>query len=262
MLRQKMLSRSNPSPTAFRWRGGDVSRLEGFSDAVFGFAITLLIVSLEVPRTFNDLAATIQGFVGFAVCFILLALVWYDHYVFFRAYGLNDTLTVVLNLVLLFLVMFYVYPLKFLFTLLVSMFTGLGGQRHEQIIQQQQFPALMMIYGFGFVSVYSVFAMMWLNAYRQRDALELNEIERFDTKADIGSHVVLIALGVLSLVLAFFGTRWLVVASGLTYWGIGPSMAIYWGIVGRMRKKHEKRAIEMSRDASSTPLSETPPYPP
>jgi len=29
---------------AFRWRGGEISRLEGLSDAVFAFAVTLLVV--------------------------------------------------------------------------------------------------------------------------------------------------------------------------------------------------------------------------
>ena len=37
-------------------RGGrEVSRIEGFSDAVFGFALTLLVVSLEVPDNFDGL---------------------------------------------------------------------------------------------------------------------------------------------------------------------------------------------------------------
>jgi len=36
----------------FRWRGTHVSRIEGFTDAVFAFAVTLLVVALEVPHTF------------------------------------------------------------------------------------------------------------------------------------------------------------------------------------------------------------------
>ena len=38
-----------------RLRGREVSRIEGVSYAVFGFEITLLVVSLEVPNTFDEL---------------------------------------------------------------------------------------------------------------------------------------------------------------------------------------------------------------
>src|SRR3954469_10228981 len=115
-------SRSTQSPDAigFRERGRDVNRLESFSDAVFGFALTLLVVSLDVPKTFNDLVATMRGFPAFALCFLFLALIWNGHYRFCRRYGLNDGTTRFLTCVMLFLVLFYVYPLKFLFNFSIT----------------------------------------------------------------------------------------------------------------------------------------------
>ena len=46
-------------------RGRDVSRIEGFSDAVFGFALTLLVASIEVPPDFEALKLTLRGFLPF-----------------------------------------------------------------------------------------------------------------------------------------------------------------------------------------------------
>ena len=53
--------------------GREVSRVEGFSDAVFGFALTLLVVSLEVPAIFADLKAILSGFFPFGLMFALSA---------------------------------------------------------------------------------------------------------------------------------------------------------------------------------------------
>ena len=114
----------------------EVSRVEGFSDAVFAFAITLLVVSLEVPRSFNELMHTMRGFPAFAVCFALLFQVWWRHYKFFRAYDLEDSYVIVLTGCLLFVVMFYVYPLKFLWSL---PFAGLEGRRiTDEVIRVDQ----------------------------------------------------------------------------------------------------------------------------
>lgn len=49
----------------FRWRSHEITRVEGFSAAVFGFAVTLLIVSLEVPKTSTELLSAMRGFGAF-----------------------------------------------------------------------------------------------------------------------------------------------------------------------------------------------------
>ena len=105
-------------------RHREVSRVEGFSDAVFAFAITLLVVSLEVPRTFDELVHVMRGFPAFAVSFVLLFQIWRRHYLFFRSYDLEDGTVVVLTGALLFVVLFYVYPLKFLWSVVFAQFGG------------------------------------------------------------------------------------------------------------------------------------------
>src|SRR4051794_24633370 len=120
MLREARMKNSPDVVNGFRMRGREVTRIESFSDAVFGFAVTLLVVSLEVPKTFDQLIETMRGFLAFAACFAILAMIWNHHYKFCRRYGLDDPFVRFLTMVLLFIVLLYVYPLKFLFNLFIN----------------------------------------------------------------------------------------------------------------------------------------------
>src|ERR1051326_9017127 len=156
----------------FRLRGQEVTRLESFSDAVFGFALTLLVVSLDVPKSFDDLLNTMRGFPAFAICFWLLAVIWNSNYKFCRRYGLDDGTTRFLTCVLLFLVLFYVYPLKFLFNLSI---TGLVfGAGPPISMNGAQLSELLVIYGLGFGAVYVAMSLLYVHAYRLRDTLEID----------------------------------------------------------------------------------------
>src|SRR5437660_11479538 len=97
MIREKLIDKGIGDNKKFRWRGHEISRIEGLSDAVFAFAVTLLVVSLEVPKTFAALMSAVRGFGASSICFTLLFIVWYHHYNFFRRYGMQDYITMLLN---------------------------------------------------------------------------------------------------------------------------------------------------------------------
>ena len=195
-----MRSDESPDLPGFRLRGPNATRLESFSDAVFGFALTLLVVSLDVPKSFSDLVTTMRGFPAFALCFLLLALIWNAHYKFCRRYGLDDGTARFLTCVMLFLVLFYVYPLKFLFNLSVTGLLLGGGPPVS--MTGSQLSTLLVIYGLGFAAVYGAMTLLYLHAWRLRDALQFNDLERFDTRYLILRLLTLATIGVIAAILA------------------------------------------------------------
>lgn len=245
MLRERLTRRRVGEEEGFSWRGEEVSRIEGFSDAVFAFAVTLLVVSLEVPRTFDELLGIMQGFFAFAICFWLLLVVWFEHYKFFRRYGLSsDTFTVRLSAVLLFIVLFYVYPLKFLFTLLVDGLLGFNtvvspstGAIVEEI-EPGQWPLLMVIYGAGFVAVQFVFFLLYLRAYVLRNALGLSAYETSITREEIQGFLLMVAVGLVSIVIAILGGEEMISWAGYAYLLLFPLMAINGYFMEARRKRN------------------------
>jgi uncharacterized membrane protein len=183
----------------FRLRGTAFSRVDAFSDVVFGFALTLLVVSLEVPHTFDELNQSLRGFIPFAICFLMLVLIWYSHFKFFRRYGLHDLGTITINAALLFVVLFYVYPLKFLFTVLVEGYTSQDGSAFGTYPQMRE---LMLLYGIGFTAVYLLFVCLHWNAWRQRSELGLNELEQFLTRSSMVEYSLMGLVGILSCLFA------------------------------------------------------------
>ncbi len=183
----------------FRARGTEMSRIDGFSDVVFGFALTLLVVSLEVPKTYTELHDSLRGFLPFAICFFFLMMVWYAHYRFFRRFGTHDFTTIFLNACLLFVVLFYVYPLKFLFTFLAN---GILGSAQGYFERWDQVRELMVLFGIGFATVYLLLAALYWNGYKQRHELALNDREVLLARSYISDCVGVGCVGILSCAVA------------------------------------------------------------
>lgn len=251
MIREALLKREAEVQNGFRLRGlGEVSRIEALSDGVIAFAITLLVVSLEVPRTFDELLVTMRGFLAFAITFGMLFHVWFVQYRFFRRYGLNDNFVIWMTAALLFVVLFYVYPLKFVWTLIINALLGLGTTVQtangavEPVVRTEQVPTMLAVYGAGFAAVFAIFALLYAHAYRRRAALGLNELETYDTRVMIQDNALMVAVGLLSVSLAVLGGTRHATLSGMTYWLIAPVQFLHGWLMGRGRRRVEARAAE------------------
>jgi uncharacterized membrane protein len=210
----------------FEWRGGNPTRVEALTDMVFAFALTLLVVSNTPPNSFSELMEQLWGFPGFAAAFGILLLLWHSHYIFFRRYALEDGMTTTLNAALLFLVLFFVYPLKYLATQLSTFLRSVieGAPRAPMSVEEAQ-SALAMLSA-GYAAVFLMMTALYMHAMSKRAQLELSPREQQLTRFGYAQKGVQAFVGVLALVgTLLIPLPWSPYA-GFAYFLIGPLMFV------------------------------------
>ena len=199
------------------------TRLEFFSDAVFAFAATLLVVALEVPHTFPELEENLWGFLAFGASFLALALIWSSHHAFFRRFPVADRATVALNLTLLFVVLFYVYPLKFMTVSLFDVVLGLHPDRRTVMFRgERDVAAMFIVYGLGFVAVFGVFSLLYRHGSKLAPALGLTPLQVHEAQLLQRQFLIIAGVGVLSIATAAAGIGVRYGVPGFLYGLIGP----------------------------------------
>lgn len=236
MIRKFFSSGHDKGEGSARKRDFEIQRIETFSDGVFAFAVTLLIVSLEVPKSFEDLLVSMRGFFAFGISFTILILIWAEQHRFFRNYGMEDAWTIVLNGALLFIVLFYTYPLKFLFTLIFSD-QIYGHNKSPMKITAHQLPTLMMIYALGFIAIYFIFFLLYFNAYKKSKKMGFSSIRKFDCKSEMYKELIMVCMGLCSLLFSFILTDESSGSAGFVYMLIPPVITVFFIFRKRIRKK-------------------------
>lgn len=203
----------------FRIRGKEILRIEALSDAVFAFAVSLLVVSLEVPQNFHELRVILRGALPFFATISLLFLFWYQQYVFFRHYALNDLPTILLNMAYLALILFYLYPLKFLFSLLLGAWLGIdffpkSTEAGVAVLMPQDFPDLVVLFSVGYAVIWALLLLMHHRALQQAAVLQLSPYEMMYTKAERRGALWNVMVGFVAILLVWMGFEKL---SGICY---------------------------------------------
>lgn len=242
-----MTARARTDVYGFRLRGGENTRIEAFTDAAFAFAVTLLMIGGgHVPANVTELLAALKDLPGFATSFALLCLFWHAHYIWYRRYGIEDGRSVFLSLLLVFLVLVYVYPLRMMFSAaFMSINVGIapsGFTPHTWSDMQLMF----IIFGIAYASMSGVILLFYLHARKLRAELELDARELEVTRAGILRWALNVAVAGVSALIA-----WATPARASTTFLILPGFA-YWifAFTGPLLRRRLRRRLA-AMDASA-----------
>lgn len=192
-----------PQKNGFRLRGLEMTRLETFADAAFAFAVTMLVISIDtIPGNLAELVEALKGVPAFAASFASIGLIWAGHDRWSRRYGMDDAVTMLLTLMLIFIMLVYLYPLKLVFSALFGWVSGGWFPSEFAVNSAEEIAGLFVIYGVGFAVISTVIALLYLHAARCSGALRLNALERLSTRNEICGWSIMAVTGILSTLFA------------------------------------------------------------
>ena len=174
--------------------GRTAARLDGFTDAAFAFAVTLLVIGgSSAPTDVAALSSAVKEVPTFAIGFAIIVMFWFAHVRWREVRGDGDWLSLVLSVLLVFLVLIYVQPLR---AMARSLSYLLGS---EVVPFRGDVGDLFVIYGAGFVAMTATTAALFAEALRRPTTdPELAAAIR----GEMGIWLILTATGLVSIALA------------------------------------------------------------
>jgi uncharacterized membrane protein len=170
------------------------SRLDNFTDAAFAFAVSLMVIGgAGAPENFNALIGALGDLPAFAFGFAVMALFWMSHVRWRQIRGEGDWLSTLLTIVLIFLTLVYVQPLRAMASATGLWFTGHGRMFGGSLA------GLFAVYGTGFVAMSLTMVALWSEPLRDAG---LTQEGRANAKGERGIWLILAVTGLASIAMS------------------------------------------------------------
>jgi uncharacterized membrane protein len=92
----------------------DTDRIESFSDAVFAFAITVLVLGIGVPEVGSPIGDALlrlwPSYLAYLLSFVVIGAIWINHHAMFRHIIRGDPWILIFNLLQLLVIAFLPFP--------------------------------------------------------------------------------------------------------------------------------------------------------
>lgn len=169
-------------------------RIDNFTDAAFAFAVSLMVVgaggSAADQSTLESAVASIPSF---AIGFALLALFWFSHVQWRALRGSGDARSLLLTLLLIFMVLVYIVPLRSMALSFAAFMVG------DMEAYRGSLGQLFTVYGAGFTVMSAVTALLFHDVRRNA---ELDADKKREALGQAWIWVILTVTGVISTVMA------------------------------------------------------------
>lgn len=206
MLREAINRELDHDPR-FTWRGGSVTRIENLSDIVFALALGMIVSSGASPNTFSELTSHLFTIIPVTAAFAILFVIWNAHYIFFRRYGVADGWIIFLNCILLLLILFVAYPLRYIFDGLFGYIVGAATGDWERLesagLSYRTSGITMGYFALGYGLINLVISQMYAHALKMADLLGLSDMEVAITKQSVWYYrteiLIVVLVGVLAV---------------------------------------------------------------
>ncbi len=190
-------------PDGFRDRGAQSTRLEAFVDAAFAFTLTLVVIAgNDIPKSVDALVLAMKAVPAYAASFLLIMRFWFAHTDWSRRYGLDDSTSRRLSVLLVFLVLIFVYPMRMVFSSLFSALTADFLPTSFSIDSYYDVSAMFIMFAVAFGVMGLVMVALYAHAWRLRDALALSLAERATTRYELMNWAAVPVVAGVSLLLA------------------------------------------------------------
>lgn len=204
--------------SGYRLRGEGMTRLEVFSDAAFAFAVTMLVISLSsIPHNFGELVFAIKGIPSFAASFTVMMVIWFGHRRWSQRFGLDDEVSVLLTLLLVFVVLVYVYPLKLIMDLMFFGFSRSWFPTDFKVTSTSEVAGLVTFFSIGFCLVASIQLGLYFRVSSKAIDLCLNPLEQLLVKKEQLTWLVQALVGLLSAAIAWIFMTSIGYLAGIAY---------------------------------------------
>jgi hypothetical protein len=154
---------------------------------------------------------------AFALSFASIIWFWIGHRKWSRRYGLEDNLSIIPTLILIFIMLVYVYPLRIIFSSLFTWITSGWLPGEFSVSSASELIDLFVIYGAGYFALCGVLALLYRHALKKNPDLEMDPYEKIKTDEEIYFWTIQGVTGLGSALFAIVFPQNIAVFAGFVY---------------------------------------------